>query len=269
MGNFVDVQNINVLPCTLGDVKNRWKRSALKNSNNKNDENRHLENLIYDVLQDHGEMSESAEQYVLDAVGDNISQDSYGSHINRNFDAGSHRGSFKKKSFNDVMNEDQHGRLSMILMNSGANLIRKRSSQPKLHHEGFEVDVSLGMYHTDDFSASPKEKRSVVIDDKEIDMFSPDEENVEGDDEENAQARLEAEILEATTQELLMKEYPSDCCPETCYLRFPILAGGDPDSPFWQGWGNLRIKTFRLIENKYFETAVIAMILISSLALVS
>jgi len=29
----------------------------------------------------------------------------------------------------------------------------------------------------------------------------------------------------------------------------------------------LRIKTFRLIENKYFETAVIAMILISSLAL--
>ena len=132
------------------------------------------------------------------------------------------------------------------------------------------IDVSLGMYHTDDFSASPKEKRSVVIDDKEIDMFSPDdEENVEGDDEENAQARLEAEILEATTQELLMKEYPSDCCPETCYLRFPILAGGDPDSPFWQGWGNLRIKTFRLIENKYFETAVIAMILISSLALVS
>ena len=44
---------------------------------------------------------------------------------------------------------------------------------------------------------------------------------------------------------------------------------GDEDSPFWQGWANLRIKTFRLIENKYFETAVIAMILISSLALVS
>merc|ERR1719414_2367634 len=95
-------------------------------------------------------------------------------------------------------------------------------------------------------------------------MFSPEEDM---EDEDDAQARLEAEILEATTQELLMKEYPSDCCPETCYLRFPLLAGGDPDSPFWQGWGNLRIKTFRLIENKYFETAVIAMILISSLAL--
>ena len=69
-------------------------------------------------------------------------------------------------------------------------------------------------------------------------------------------------------QELLMQEYPSDCCPDRCYARFPCL-GGDHESPFWQGWGSLRIKTFRLIENKYFETAVIAMILISSMALVS
>ena len=65
-----------------------------------------------------------------------------------------------------------------------------------------------------------------------------------------------------------MQEYPSDCCPDRCYARFPCL-GGDHESPFWQGWGSLRIKTFRLIENKYFETAVIAMILISSMALVS
>lgn len=42
---------------------------------------------------------------------------------------------------------------------------------------------------------------------------------------------------------------------------------GDEDSPFWQGWSNLRFKTFQLIENKYFETAVITMILLSSLAL--
>ena len=242
-----------------GDVKNRWKKSALKNSgNNPLHDNNHLENLIYDALHD----GRSKEQYVLDAV-DDLSEYSYGSHINRDFDAASHRGSFKR-SFNDERNENQQGRLSMILMNSGANSIRK-PSQP-FGSQGFEVDVSLGMYHSEDYSTSPREKRSVVIDDREIDMFSPDED--EEDEEENAQARLEAEILEATTQELLMKEYPSDCCPETCYLRFPILAGGDPDSPFWQGWGNLRIKTFRLIENKYFETAVIAMILISSLALV-
>lgn len=105
--------------------------------------------------------------------------------------------------------------------------------------------------------------RTVVIDTEDVDTYSINE-----IDERVIQARLEAEILEATTQELLLQEYPSDCCPESYYLRFPCLVG-DPDSPFWQGWGNLRIKTFRLIENKYFETAVIAMILISSLALVS
>ena len=65
-----------------------------------------------------------------------------------------------------------------------------------------------------------------------------------------------------------MSEYPADCCPLKCYIHFPCMAG-DEDSPFWQGWAALRIKTFRLIENKYFETAVIAMILLSSLALVS
>lgn len=60
---------------------------------------------------------------------------------------------------------------------------------------------------------------------------------------------------------------PADCFPEPCYQKFPFLAGDD-DSPFWQGWGMLRLKTFRLIENTYFETAVITMILLSSLALV-
>lgn len=75
-------------------------------------------------------------------------------------------------------------------------------------------------------------------------------------------------MLDVNAQEMMLNEYPADCCPVKFYLNFPCLAGDD-DSPFWQGWANLRIKTFRLIENKYFETAVIAMILISSLALVS
>ena len=80
---------------------------------------------------------------------------------------------------------------------------------------------------------------------------------------------MDAELmLDANAQELLMSEYPADCCPLKCYIHFPCMAG-DEDSPFWQGWAALRIKTFRLIENKYFETAVIAMILLSSLALVS
>lgn len=113
-----------------------------------------------------------------------------------------------------------------------------------------------------------KQLRTVMIDEHNIDTKSisviVDEPQ---EDDEAAQAKREAEILEATTQELMMQEYPSDCCPDKCYARFQCLAG-DHDSPFWQGWGALRIKTFRLIENKYFETAVIAMILISSLALV-
>lgn len=74
-------------------------------------------------------------------------------------------------------------------------------------------------------------------------------------------------VIHAEEDEII-EEGPIDCLPESCYKKFPIFAG-DEDSPFWQGWGNLRLKTFRLIENKYFETAVITMILLSSMALVS
>ena len=66
----------------------------------------------------------------------------------------------------------------------------------------------------------------------------------------------------------LGQDAPSDCCSPGCYQRCPVLAGED-GSPFWEGWTQLRTKTYRLIENKYFETAVIIMILLSSLALVS
>lgn len=62
-------------------------------------------------------------------------------------------------------------------------------------------------------------------------------------------------------------QYPDACLPDHWYEKLPVLKGND-DSPFWQGWAMLRLKTFRLIENKYFETAVIIMILLSSLALV-
>lgn len=75
-------------------------------------------------------------------------------------------------------------------------------------------------------------------------------------------------IIQADGDDVIVDEdSPAECCPDPCYLKFPILAGDD-DSPFWQGWANLRLKTFQLIENKYFETAVITMILLSSLALV-
>ncbi|XP_018568926.1 sodium channel protein para isoform X1 [Anoplophora glabripennis] len=87
------------------------------------------------------------------------------------------------------------------------------------------------------------------------------------EDECDCQGPLDEDlILDAATDDVIIDEYSADCFPEKCYKKFPFLAGDD-DSPFWQGWANLRYKTFRLIENKYFETAVITMILLSSLAL--
>jgi Sodium ion transport-associated. len=95
-------------------------------------------------------------------------------------------------------------------------------------------------------------------------LFSDLEEDGEGEE-----GHLDdAIVLDAGTEDVMLSDYPADCCPDKCYKRFPFLAGDD-DSPFWQGWANLRQKTYQLIENKYFETAVITMILLSSLALVS
>ncbi|XP_034184273.1 sodium voltage-gated channel paralytic isoform X12 [Osmia lignaria lignaria] len=87
----------------------------------------------------------------------------------------------------------------------------------------------------------------------------------EGEEEGEGEGDLGDAIIQAD-EDPIEPDYPADCCPENCYKRFPFLAGDD-DAPFWQGWANLRLKTFQLIENKYFETAVILMILLSSMAL--
>lgn len=91
--------------------------------------------------------------------------------------------------------------------------------------------------------------------------------HIEVSDDNSSVIDVEEEemVMDAGTEDV--SDYPADCCPDDCYRRFPFLAGDD-DAPFWQGWANLRLKTFQLIENKYFETAVITMILLSSLALV-
>lgn len=88
-----------------------------------------------------------------------------------------------------------------------------------------------------------------------------------GEEGEEGEGVLGDAIIQAD-EDPIESDYPADCCPENCYKKFPFLAGDD-DAPFWQGWANLRLKTFQLIENKYFETAVILMILLSSMALVS
>ncbi|CAG0897066.1 unnamed protein product [Darwinula stevensoni] len=72
--------------------------------------------------------------------------------------------------------------------------------------------------------------------------------------------------LDAGSDDDIVQDSPSDCCSVGCYQQCPALAG-EEGSPFWDGWTQLRTKTYKLIENKYFETAVIVMILLSSLAL--
>ncbi|CRK91925.1 CLUMA_CG005540, isoform B [Clunio marinus] len=106
-----------------------------------------------------------------------------------------------------------------------------------------------------------EEKRDVSKEDLGIDEELDDE----GEEEEEEGELGHHGIINAEEDEVI-EETPADCFPEHFYTRFPFLAGDD-DAPFWQGWVNLRLKTFQLIENKYFETAVITMILLSSLAL--
>ena len=88
------------------------------------------------------------------------------------------------------------------------------------------------------------------------------EEGVDGDVEEKVAVKIPHRVDSDEDP-----QYPDACFPDHWYEKIPILKGND-ESPFWQGWAMLRLKTFRLIENKYFETAVIIMILLSSLALV-
>ncbi|XP_059223536.1 sodium channel protein para isoform X6 [Stomoxys calcitrans] len=105
-----------------------------------------------------------------------------------------------------------------------------------------------------------EEKRDVSKEDLGLDEELDEEGEGDGD-------QLDGDIIiHAQNDDEIIDDYPADCFPDSYYKKFPILAG-DEDSPFWQGWGNLRLKTFQLIENKYFETAVITMILMSSLAL--
>ncbi|XP_059479446.1 sodium channel protein para isoform X5 [Neocloeon triangulifer] len=123
----------------------------------------------------------------------------------------------------------------------------------------YRNDSHKGSVETiEDEDTDGEEKRDASKEDLDQDEMEEDCEE-EGEEEQHI-------VLDANADDVLLQEYPSDCFPEIWYKRFPFLAGDD-DAPFWQGWAHLRLKTFQLIENKYFETAVITMILLSSLAL--
>ncbi|RWS17361.1 uncharacterized protein B4U79_11701, partial [Dinothrombium tinctorium] len=79
-----------------------------------------------------------------------------------------------------------------------------------------------------------------------------------------------SEAISATGAEMCVAigleagEEPADCFSESFYKRFPCCL---EETPFWMRWKKLRSKCFHLVENKYFETLVITLILISSLTL--
>ncbi|XP_022243584.1 sodium channel protein para-like [Limulus polyphemus] len=78
---------------------------------------------------------------------------------------------------------------------------------------------------------------------------------------------LDAENIDKLeTEDIIISELPADCCPDCCYKHF-LCCIGDDGSPFWQYWNMLRDRSYWLVENKYFETLAVTMIMLSSLAL--
>ena len=107
----------------LGDVKTKWK-SALRNQQqqlcNSFRGNHYIEgsNPIgspnsdghHDYYTDDGIGSPTSDEFPYD----NMSQSSYGSHKNRNFESRSHRG-----SIDELRNEAENEKLRLIIMNGG------------------------------------------------------------------------------------------------------------------------------------------------------
>nr|XP_053611687.1 sodium channel protein para isoform X20 [Plodia interpunctella] len=147
----------------------------------------------------------------------------------------------------------------------------------ELNHHGYPIQdddtisqKSYGSHKIRSFKDESHKCSTDTIDGEEKKDASKEELGLEEemieDDEEKPDGILGKTDIIVAADEDVVDDTPADCCPEPCYQKFPFLAGDD-ESPFWQGWGMLRLKTFRLIENTYFETAVITMILLSSLAL--
>ncbi|KAH9506937.1 hypothetical protein DERF_011641 [Dermatophagoides farinae] len=70
--------------------------------------------------------------------------------------------------------------------------------------------------------------------------------------------------LDTATADVIINEYPSECFPEPMYKYCPWCLD---DTPFWTRWKEIRTRCYKFVEHKYFETLVITLILISSMAL--
>ncbi|XP_012272837.1 sodium channel protein para isoform X4 [Orussus abietinus] len=171
----------------------------------------------------------------------------------------------------DLKNKLKKGKLCMNNTKAIVNSINHRDNRIEHeyinHHEEDTIsNKSYGSHKNRPFKdESHKGSTDSLNEEEKKDASKEDFEAEDLEDEcEEGERDLGGEIIQA--DEDIIEDSPADCCPDNCYKKFPFLAGDD-DAPFWQGWANLRLKTFQLIENKYFETAVITMILLSSLAL--
>lgn len=78
---------------------------------------------------------------------------------------------------------------------------------------------------------------------------------------------MDADKVETATADIIVNEYPVDCFPEKWYEKCPWCL--EEETPYAAKWKELRYNSYNLVENKYFETVCITLILISSLTLVS
>lgn len=68
------------------------------------------------------------------------------------------------------------------------------------------------------------------------------------------------------SEDIISNGYPEECLSDFWYVKFPCCL---KETPFWSKWRTLRSKCFKMVEDKYFETLIITLILLSSLTLVS
>ncbi|XP_046749986.1 sodium channel protein para isoform X17 [Diprion similis] len=171
----------------------------------------------------------------------------------------------------DLKNKLKKGKLCMNNTKAIGNSINHHDNRMEHeymnHHEEDTIShKSYGSHNNRPFKDESHKGSVDSLDGEEKKDASKEDLDQEDLEEDGEEGEEELHGIIQTDEELIDADYPADCCPDNCYKKFPFLAGDD-DAPFWQGWANLRLKTFQLIENKYFETAVITMILLSSLAL--
>jgi hypothetical protein len=112
----------------------------------------------------------------------------------------------------------------------------------------------------------PSSRSSLDEDKKDNEDLMGSKEELNKNGELNGMAEnVDADKLETATADVIISEYPSECFPDSFYKYCPTCL---EETPFWIRWKEIRLRCYQLVEHKYFETLVITLILISSMALV-